>query len=802
MSYQTPDHLPNFSRFVRRQARRSGGKIRRFLVIFKPLAFIMSRLVTRRRITVASALLALFIIATPVVTYGYYAKTISNRELIMNHKQTGVVLKDKDGEVFYRQGNITVDDLDLSQISDHVEKAAIASEDRKFYTHDGYSIRGIAAAVYANLLNKDATRYGGSTITQQLVKNKLLTADKSFVRKYQEVSMAVAVENKYSKDDILEMYLNSVYFGEGAFGIKDAAKTYFNTTPDKLDLAQSSLLIGLLPAPNQYSPISGDPAKAAVQQQRVLGNMVENGVTTEAAREVAIAQTLQYAPPTTSAENFRHGQHYALMVLDQLREKYGEEHVNRSGFEVTTTLDLDRQKTIEEIVSRRIATFEAQGGRNASVVAINPKTGAVEALVGSVDWGNQEFGKVNMALAARQPGSSFKPIYYAESLGKGHVTASTMLNDKRTTFGDWTPENYDFKFRGDISVRNALALSLNIPAAEVLQKVGVEEGAQAAQRMGISTVTEPERYGLTMALGTAEVKLYEMTNAYAAFANQGLQYKPMTYTSITDKTGKIVYAAEPQEPTEAQSAEASYVLSSILADNKARAPTFGSSLTIPGRQVAVKTGTTNDSKDAWTIGYTPSLTIGVWVGNNENQPMRGLAGGSSAGLIWKDSMSTLLSRTERETFPRPQGIVQMPVCRSNGQRADRSGGDSYREVFIDRFLPTDTCSPRPQNAEPQRDLDRGVERIQPEQNQQDVDPNRGPGNGNRERVPNRPPTPAPLPVPQPEPAQQPAPQTAQNPVTTAQPVGGRGGGSDDGDRGEGLDSSGSDNSGSGDSDDD
>ncbi len=766
MSKRTPDHLPSFSRFLRRKL---GGFLKPLTwlaVLAKPVMRLAGRLVTRRRTAIVGGLLAAFIILTPVVTYGYFARTINDRERIMNHKQTGVILKDRHGEVFYRQGNVTVDDLKLDAISDHVERATIASEDREFYTHDGFSFRGIAAALYANILDKDATRYGGSTITQQLVKNKLLSSEKSFVRKYQEVSMAVAIETKYSKDDILEMYLNSVYFGEGAFGIKDAARTYFNKSPADLDLAESALLVGLLPAPNQYSPISGNAEKAAAQQQRVLDNMVENGIIDAAERDAAVTRKLAFAP-ASETETFKHAQHYALMVLEQLGEKYGEERVSRAGFEVTTSLDLNRQKEAERIVERRVASFEHQGGRNASLVAINPRTGEVEALVGSVDWSNQSFGKVNMALAARQPGSSFKPIYYSEAIDRGLITAATVLKDEKKTFGDWAPENYDFRYRGNISVRDALALSLNIPAAEVMQKLGPDEAAQAARRMGISTVTEPERYGLTLALGTAETKLYEMTNAYAGLANQGLQHTPVLYSRIIDKYDKTVFELPEQEPERMLSAEASYVMSSILSDNTARAPTFGSSLTVPGRPAAVKTGTTNENKDAWTIGYTPNLAVGVWVGNNENQPMYGLAGSSSAGLIWRDSMMAFLADKPRENFERPAGVVDVLVCRGSGERAIRPGTNAYTEVFMRAYPPRGVCAATKQEEK----------REQKEEKKPDNGREEDRGNADRERAPDPVPTPVPAPAPVPETALEDSRESDE---------GGRGsGGDDEGDEGGG-----------------
>lgn len=644
---------------------------------------VLGSVFTRKRVALLAGVFLAFLIITPIATYAYYARDISDRERLMNRKDTGVVLKDKNGQVFYEQGTINgTEDVPLSAISDHVETAIIASEDKDFYNHDGFSPKGIAMAMYANVMNHDSTRYGGSTITQQLVKNTLLSTEKSFLRKYQELSMAIAVDREYSKQEILEMYLNSVYFGEGAFGIADAARIYYGKAPADLTLAESAMLVGLLPAPNAYSPISGDAALARAQQQRVLGEMVENGTITKADKAAAEQQQLAYAPPG-SDDTFGHAQHYALMVLDQLQDEYGEERVTRSGFVVTTTLDLNLQKQAEDIVARRVATFASGGGNNASLVAIEPKNGFVSALVGSVDWNNTEFGKVNMAMAPRQPGSSFKPIYYTEAIDKKVITAATVLKDEPRDFAGWKPNNFDFKFKGNMTARSALAESRNIPAVEVMEKLGVRESAAAAQRMGISTVTEPDKYGLTLSLGTAEARLYEMTNAYAAFANGGLQHKPVLFTEIRDKYSKTVHRHDVGEAKRVMSEEASFVISNILSDNNARAPTFGSSLNISGRPVAVKTGTTDESKDAWTIGYTPSLAVGVWVGNNQAQPMRGLAGGSSAGLIWRDAMTGFTADKPREAFAVPSGVAQRSVCVS---------GKTYNEYFVDGSQTVGNCN--------------------------------------------------------------------------------------------------------------
>jgi 1A family penicillin-binding protein len=652
-------------------------------------------LLTKKRLIVAGSVIAAILVVTPILTYAAYARDITDPDRLMNRNSSGIILKDRTGKTFYEYGVVSDGDtLSLNKVSDTVEEALLASEDRSFYDHKGYSIRGILGATRDNIMDADATSRGGSTITQQLVKNKLLTNDKNFFRKYQELSMAIAIERRYTKTEILEMYLNSVYFGEGAFGIQEAAKRYYNTNPSELSVAQSAMLIGVLPAPSLYSPVSGDKEASKQQQERVLNAMVDAGYISDSELQAAKNETLTYAPSREA--NFATAQHFTMMVLEKLQKEYGEERVIRSGFIVTTTLDYKQQKDSERAVKEQVATFSAAGGRNASLVSMDPKNGEIRSLVGSVNWDDEVFGKVNMATSPRQPGSSFKPVYYAEALEKKLITAATVMKDERKTYGGtYTPENYDFKFRGDISIRNALAQSLNIPAVDVMQKLGPDDASNAARRMGVSTVTEPEKYGLSLALGTAEVKLNEMVHAYTAFANKGEQFEPTLVTQIENKYGKEVFKKREQEPKKVISAEAAYLISSIISDERARAPTFGSSLNIPGHTAAVKTGTTNDNKDAWTVGYTPNIVTGVWVGNNENEAMNGLAGGSSAGRIWHRTMSAYLENKENEQFEKPSGITEKQVC--------AAGSSAYREYFIKGTEPSEGCKKQPVEKENKRE---------------------------------------------------------------------------------------------------
>ncbi len=660
---------------------RSNSRLRRAWVGFSRLSF-------KKKLLVLGVPIIAFLIIVPLITYALLWRDISDPERLMNRNNTGVELMDIHGEVFYSSGTSKpLKRLTLEQMSPYIKDAVISSEDKDFYKHSGVSLRGLAAALYANFSRRDATAYGGSTITQQLVKNTLLTSNKNFFRKYQEVVMAVAVDRQYTKDQILDMYLNSVYFGEGAFGIDEAAHTYFNKEAKDLTLAESSMLIGILPAPSAYSPISGDADKAKKQQERVLRRLVEDKKISEADKAAALAVALSYAP--LKSETPTKAPHFVEMAVAELEKKYGDETVKRSGYRVKTTLDLSWQTTAEQNVAAQTAINARSGGRNAALVAIDPKNGEIRALVGSADYSNATWGKFNVAISPRQPGSSFKPIYFTEALNRRLITPATMIKDEATDFGGYLPHNFDYRFRGDISVRNALSQSLNIPAVKVMEKVGIDDAIDVANKMGITTVSHDKDYGLSLALGAAEATPLAMTNAYAAFANGGQQFTPTTIQSVENKYGEVIYRNN-ERPKRVQTEQASYLISNILSDNTARAPTFGSSLNISGHTVAVKTGSTDNNHDAWTIGYTPSIAVGVWVGNNENEAMN--SGGSAmAGPIWRKTITSIIGDSRNEEFVRPAGIIEASICRSNGYRATGNASNTYTEVFMSGTVPTQSC---------------------------------------------------------------------------------------------------------------
>ena len=613
-----------------------------------------------------------FLIIVPILTYAYYYNYIADVDKLLNKNNTGVVMLDRHGKEFFSTGKSSHRELlKLDDISDNMEKALIAAEDKDFYSHSGFSLAGYGRAVVGVVTSGSIQGGGGSTLTLQLAKNTLLSENQTFLRKYQELTIAVAIEQRYSKDEILEMYLNSIYYGENAFGIEDAAKTYFNKKPSKLTMAESAMLVGLLPAPSAYSPISGSAEYAKQRQTYVLGRMVDEGYITKAQQDSALKKKLKYAKRKSAIDNA--APHFTEMVLGELYEKYDEEVVERSGFQVKTTLDLKMQKAANESVKNNMDHIRANNGSNASLIAIDPKTGGVRALVGSANYNNKKWGNVNMAMTKRQPGSSFKPIYYADALDAGKITPTTVIKDERTDFGGgYTPQNASRSFYGNVTVRQALNWSLNIPAVKVMQMEGVSNAVAAAKKFGISTIDENTDHGLALALGTAEVPLNQMTNAYAALANGGVRYDAGNIESIDDKYGSRIFTA-PKEASRAISEQGAFLTSNILSDNQTRARLFGTSLNVTGtdfqtKTAAVKTGTTEDARDAWTIGYTPDVAVGVWVGNNDNTAM--FSGGADmAGPIWRQMMGAAIG-TSNPSFAQPAGITKTSVCTSVGTLTD------------------------------------------------------------------------------------------------------------------------------------
>jgi 1A family penicillin-binding protein len=682
-----------------RDTRKNKRKIGVRWVEFELKPFFKKLTKHHRKAIIWGGIIALIIILLiPPVTYLYFASDLKDKETIINRGKTGLTLKTRESETFftfYQPKEISY--IPLSEIPESVQEAAIATEDKTFYTNPGFSIRGVARAFINNLLARKIVE-GGSTITQELAKNAFLSSRRSFLRKYQELVLAAELNRRFSKQDILEMYLNSVYFGEGAFGIENAALAYFGKSASELTLSESALLIGILPAPSVYSPLSNDDTSALIRQEIVLSEMVEEEFITKEEKEIALSENLGYKSTNLDTGNIL-APHFALFVKDQLINKYGEERVTRDGFIVTTTLNKDYQEFAESVVKNQILNLKSRNASNAAAVALDPETSEILAMIGSYDWYDEEYGKTNMSIRPRQPGSSFKPLIYAEALEKKMITAADILDDSEKTFeGNYKPQNYDERFRGPVTVRRALANSLNIPAVEVMEKVGIKNALNRASDMGITTLSDKTSdYGLSLVLGSGEVPLLDLTNAYAVFANEGIRNTPKYIIEIKDKYGNTVDERnwitklfpifdDENRSEKALSEETSFIISNILADNNARSETFGGSLTI-NHSAAVKTGTTEDYRDALTVGYAPNLVIGVWVGNNDNSPMDEVAGSQGAAPIWRLLMNNFLQKLKNEEFNKPTFVVAQLVC--------IPGYKNYTEYFISGTQPASCEQPTP-----------------------------------------------------------------------------------------------------------
>ena len=531
----------------------------------------------------------------------------------------------------------------FEQIPQNIKDATIVIEDDNFYHHIGIDWKGILRAVLANFRGKEISQ-GGSTITQQFIKNAYLggpQSERTYTRKIKEAILALIMERKYSKDEILNSYLNQVPYGSNAYGIEAASQTFFNKSVSELTLAEIALLAALPQAPSYYSPYGSHLDELKNRQNSILEKMISFGYITKEQANEAKEEKLKYASQVDLKAH-----HFVTMVQEYLEEKYGNLYtdINMAGLKVQTTLDWDLQQLAEEIITEKaVRNEEVYGASNAALVAIDPKTGQVITLVGSKNYDEDQF---NIATSPhRQPGSSFKPFAYATALKKG-FTPETILFDLQTNFGkfgtsNYIPRNYDNKFRGPMSLKNALAQSINIPAVKILYLAGVNETINLAQDMGITTLKDRQRYGLSLALGGGEVKLIDETVAYGVFATEGVKYPISIILKIEDANGDILEKYR-ENPTRVLDEQTSRQINNILSDNSARAPMFGnhSNLYLPGIPAAVKTGTTQDYADGWTVGYTPSLVTGVWAGNNDfTEKMKiGAAGASVAAPIWNKFM--------------------------------------------------------------------------------------------------------------------------------------------------------------------
>lgn len=545
--------------------------------------------------------------------------------------------------------------INLKEVPENLKNATIAIEDKDFYKHKGFSVWAIFRTLVTDVLfGKTA---GGSTLTQQFIKNSVLTNEKTLTRKIKEIILAYRMEKKFSKDEILQMYFNEIPYGSTAYGVEAASQKYFGKSARALNLAESAVLAAIPQAPSRYSPYGPNKDLLLARQKYVLDLMVKYGYTSKNQAEEAKNFQLTFKPQTESII----APHFVMYVKEMLSDKYGEKTMEQGGLKIYTTLDLYKQKIAEEVINEKAASNEKKyQATNAALVSLDPKTGQVLALVGSRDYFNNEIdGQVNVALQPRQPGSSFKPIVYTASFIKGY-TPDTVLYDVVTNFSTdpakpYQPHNYDSKEHGPVTIRQALAGSLNIPAVKTIYLTGIDNVISLAQNLGYTTLNDKNRFGLSLVLGGGEVKLLEHTNAFSAFAREGVKHPLAFILKVADQDGKLLEEFKNQDE-KVLDGNIARLTNSILSDNSARAYIFGDNnfLTLGSRPVAAKTGTTDDYRDAWTIGYTPSIVTGVWVGNNNNQKMkRGADGSVVAAPIWHDYMNKVLGNTPIEYFNAP-----------------------------------------------------------------------------------------------------------------------------------------------------
>lgn len=562
----------------------------------------------------------------------------------------------------YREQNRTP--VTLKELPPYVAQATIAIEDKDFFRHQGVAFfSGIIRALKEMIINKNLQ--GGSTITQQLVKTALLSPERTITRKIKEIILALWTEKIYSKDKILEMYLNQVPYGGSSYGIEEAAKTYFGKKANELTVDEAALLAGLPQAPSIYSPYS-NPEAAKERRNEVLAAMKNQGFIDEASKIKYQESKIEVLPPKTLIR----APHFVFYTKNQLEDYYGIKTVEEGGLKVTTTLDNNIQEEAEKILKEELDKINYLNVGNGAILITRPLTGEILAMVGSSDYFTQPSGAFNVTTALRQPGSAIKPIMYSLALQKGY-TAASIIDDSPVIFNiagseSYRPVNYDGRFHGKVPLRYALANSYNIPAVKTLNNIGVSNFIDFATKMGISTWTDKSRYGLSLTLGGGEVTMIDMVEAFGVLANLGYKMPINYFQKIEDDNGNVVREMTPYKVKEIDPAIA-FIINDILSDDFARTSAFGtrSSLEIPGYRVAVKTGTTNDKKDNWTIGYTPEFLVAVWVGNNDNTPMNPYltSGITGAAPIWNRVMTYLLKNygTGNKWYEKPDNIVEK-VC--------------------------------------------------------------------------------------------------------------------------------------------
>jgi 1A family penicillin-binding protein len=626
----------------------------------------------------------------------YYSASLPDpNKLLERSVAESTKIFDRDGGLLYEvHGEFKRTLIPLDQIPKTAQQAAIAVEDKDFYKHGGISLTGIARSVIIDVLTGSKSQ-GGSTITQQFVKNAVLSKEKRFSRKLKEIILSLEIEARFSKDDILKLYLNEIPYGRNAYGIQAASQTYFNKNAPELTLAESAYLAALPQAPTYYNPFGPNREALEDRQKHILNLMKEQGYITQQQQDDALQEKIVFQAPKDKIT----APHFVFYVQDYLAKKYGEKAIQEGGLKVYTTLDPRLQEIGERVVREGAQKALSKNAHNAGLVAIDPKTGQILAMVGSKDYfaDSEPVGcisgktctfepQVNVATAQRQPGSSFKPYAYVTAFSKEHgYSPASPLFDVVTNFGNYTPRNFSGGQIGPVTMRKALAGSLNIPAVKTLALVGVENVTETAHNLGITTPLAD--CGLSLVLGGCEVRLVDHVAAYSVLANGGAKNEKTPIMKVIDNQGKTLEEYQ-QNEQRVLDPQAVYLLTSIMSDNQARSYVFGgnSPLTISGRPVAAKTGTTNDFKDGWTLGFTPSLAAGVWTGNNNGQSLKADAV-VVAGPIWNAFMREALKDKEVEKFEAPDGISRIAVDTLSGKLPTEYSGEVREDVFASWAIP-------------------------------------------------------------------------------------------------------------------
>ncbi len=649
-------------------------------------------------------LFSLGALASSILFFHYSTQLPDPSKLQQRNIAQTTKIFDRNNKLLYEvHGDINRKLVPLDEMPKYLKDAVIVTEDRDFYNHSGFNYKRMISAAIQDISHRGYSQ-GASTITQQLIKNTMLTTEKSIARKIKELILSIEIEQMLSKDEILQIYLNEIPFGSTAYGVQAASETYFGKDVKDLTLAESAVLAAIIQAPSYYSPYGNHTDELSERHHWILGEMKNMGYIDQQQLDEAVTVQLTFQRKNEDIK----APHFVFYILENLAGKYSQKQIEEGGLNIVTTLDYDKQEKAQEIVKKYAEKNGPEmNAHNASLVSIDPKTGQILAMVGSKDYFAESSPSgctqgsdctfepnVNVAIAQRQPGSSFKPFVYAIGFMDKWFPGSTLFDVKTDFGGNYTPNNYDKTFRGPVTIRSSLQNSLNIPAVKMLALVGLEKTIKIANEMGIESLNDPERYGLSLVLGGGEVKLVELTNAYGVFANEG-KYNPVTsILKITDTNNNVLEEWKEEDSKKNQkeifNPQIAYMISNVLSDNNARIPTFGASspLFFPDRPVAAKTGTTDEYRDGWTVGYTPSVVTGVWAGNNDNSEMAGESGVYVAAPIWNEYMHFVLDSTPVEEFKKPDGIISITVDRYSNLKPV-NGSETITDIGAAWQVPTE-----------------------------------------------------------------------------------------------------------------